>query len=698
MRLPPRPGPVSSAIHRWDRATHEATVSVHWQRARTFFDTARTVQDFADILGAGGPLARSLPGFAPRREQLDMARCVGAALQGLEPLVVEAGTGTGKTFAYLVPALLSGRHVIISTGTKTLQDQLYRRDLPEVARALGRPVEIAVLKGRANYLCLHRLKLAGAAPELALFPGAGRALRKIERWAQRTRTGDISEVTDVKEEDAVWPAVTSTRENCLGAECPQYAGCHVAAARRAAQAADVVIVNHHLLLADLALKDTGFGELLPGTEAVILDEAHQIPEIAAQFFGVGLGGRQLLGFVRDTLAELKRAGLDAPALRATLGGIESLVEEFRGVVLGAGGQKGGRVEWRVLGSPAETVASEIAHRLGEAAQMLKELQGDTGVEHCARRAGELAERCNALRECDEETGVRWAELRLHHWSVQYTPFEVAEKLQQFMTASPCAWIFTSATLAVGEDFSHFTRRVGVPQARTVRIDSPFDYPRQAMIYLPAGMSDPAAPGHTRDVMEAAWPLLLAAGGRAFILFTSHRALKEGGAWLREKFGAAAGTAPFPLLVQGDAPRDALLREFRRLGNAVLLGTGSFWEGVDVKGEALSLVVIDKLPFAPPDDPVLNARLEGIRRRGGNPFNEYQVPQAVLALKQGVGRLIRDAHDRGVIMLCDPRLRTRGYGKVFLRSLPPMEITVDLQQAKQFLERHLGSAGVTGNSP
>lgn len=614
-----------------------------------------------------------------------MARCVGAALAALEPLVVEAGTGTGKTFAYLVPALLSGRHVIISTGTRTLQDQLFHRDLPAVAAALGQPVKIALLKGRANYLCRHRLGLAVGAPELAL---GGHSLERIERWSQQTRSGDIGEVADVMEGDPVWSAVTSTRENCLGPDCAQFTNCHVVAARRAAQAADIVVVNHHLLLADLALKEEGFGDLLPGTQAVILDEAHQVPEIAAQFFGANLSGRQISGFVRDTAAELKRAAVESAQVQEQLAALDALVQEFRGML----SPGAGRIEWSTLGSAAVEVLADIEAALDGLTQSLDALNGDTGIEQCARRAAELTDRCHALRSTDDDAGVRWIEARSQNWIVQFTPFEVAERLKKFMTAAPCAWIFTSATLAVGEDFSHFTQRIGQPEARTVRIDSPFDYQRQALLYLPEKMSDPSAPGHTRDVVEAAWPLLEAAGGRAFILFTSHRALQEGGRWLKQKLATAgreaAGTPLFPLLIQGEAPRDALLREFRRLGNAVLLGTSSFWEGVDVKGEALSLVVIDKLPFASPDDPVLGARLEGIRRRGGNPFHDYQIPQAVLALKQGVGRLIRDAGDFGVIMLCDPRLRTKGYGKIFLRSLPPMGATSDQRKAAGFLAERL----------
>lgn len=641
------------------------------------------MRDVDDILGADGPLARSLPGFAPRAEQIEMARCVADALRDLEPLLIEAGTGTGKTFAYLVPVLLSGRHVIISTGTRTLQDQLFHRDLPAVSAALGRPVKIALLKGRANYLCRHRLKLARSAPELALGDGdSGPLLERIERWAQGTTAGDVSELTHVPEGHAIWAAVTSTRDNCLGVNCPEYAPCHMFAARRAAQAADIVIVNHHLLLADLALKEGGFGDVLPGTEAVILDEAHQVPETAAQFFGASLSGRQLVGFARDTIAELQSAGVGAAVLHGELRALESLVSGLRKAL-----PKGqGRIDWRALSADAIDTLADVEMKLVAAHRTLNELDGSSGIEHCARRAAELVEQSRQLRAPDDETGARWVDLAMQSWTLRYTPFEVADRLRQIMTATPSAWIFTSATLAVGEDFSHFASRVGMADARAIRIQSPFDYRRQALLYLPEAISDPADPGHAEHTVEAALPLLEATGGRAFLLFTSHRALQQASAWLKEKFG---GQPPYPVFTQGEAPREVLLRQFRELGNAVLLGTSSFWEGVDVKGDALSLVVIDKLPFAAPDDPVLSARLEGIRRRGGKPFFEYQLPQAVLALKQGVGRLIRDRNDFGVVMLCDPRLVTRAYGRVFLDSLPPMPATTSLRETVAFLEHHIG---------
>ncbi|HSC07910.1 MAG TPA: ATP-dependent DNA helicase, partial [Steroidobacteraceae bacterium] len=497
-----------------------------------------------DILGPDGPLARNVAGFAPRAEQIEMARCVADALRKLEPLVIEAGTGTGKTFAYLVPALLSGRHVIISTGTRTLQDQLFHRDLPAVSAALGRPVKIALLKGRANYLCRHRLKLARAAPDLLPLPLKGEGpsanvLERIENWAVRTGAGDVSELTQVPEGHAIWPAVTSTRENCLGTECPEFAACHVFAARREAQAADMVIVNHHLLLADLALKESGFGDLLPGTEAVILDEAHQVPETAAQFFGVTLSSRQILGFARDTAAELKSAGVSDTTLADGLRTLEALVMEIRA----AFPRGASRIDWRSVPAIAVERLAELEATLLRAHGVLRGLDGPTGVSHCARRSEELLRSCAELRDLEEEAGARWIDVATQSWTLRFIPFEVADRLQQFITAGPCAWIFTSATLAVGEDFSHFTARIGAPQARSVRIESPFNYRRQALIYLPESISDPADPDHARHTVEAALPLLETSGGRAFLLFTSHRALGEASEWLQHKLGQQL---PFPV--------------------------------------------------------------------------------------------------------------------------------------------------------
>ena len=439
----------------------------------------------------------------------------------------------------------------------------------------------------------------------------------------------------------------------------------------------------------MALREEGFGELLPGADAVVLDEAHQFPDVAAQFFGSRVGGRAVLGLARDALAELTRAGLIDAVSRSLLESLEQAV----GAVQRALGVAGERVDWDALPDAFLDALHELDGRLDELHARLDDpALASTGVRACGARALEIVTRLRELEAMSPDAGLRWVESSPRDWSLEFTPFEVAERLRAQLEARPCAWIYTSATLAVGEDFTHFTSRVGAETARTLLIPSPFDFERQSRLYLPPRLPDPADAGYTAAVIDAALPLIRAAGGRSFVLFTSYRALGEGARCLRALMTAAD---TFPLLVQGDAPRDALLRRFRELGNAVLLGTGSFWEGVDVRGPALSLVVIDKLPFASPDDPLLKARLEGLKRQGRNGFFEYQVPQAVLALKQGVGRLIRDPDDAGVVLLADPRLKTRGYGRLFLASLPPMTLADSVADAIAFLRRHLGTLAPTG---
>ncbi|MDE2349901.1 MAG: ATP-dependent DNA helicase [Gammaproteobacteria bacterium] len=639
--------------------------------------------EITGLFGAAGPLARALPGYAFRPEQAAMADAVARALAAAEPLLVEAGTGTGKTFAYLVPALLSGGRVIISTGTRTLQDQLYRRDLPMLARALGMPANVVLLKGRANYLCLHRLELATRQRSwLDPDPVAPRMLARIESWAATTKSGDLSELADLPERSTLWPQVTSTRDNCLGQECAHHARCHVLEARRAAQAADVLIVNHHLLLADLALKDEGFGDLLPGADGLILDEAHQVPDIAAQFFGRTWSARQVESVTRDARAEVAATGAQSAILTASLDAIDAHLTALRRGFPGAAQ----RVDWAQVDDAFLDELADLEAVLGAAATQLEDLGAGGGTAACARRARAQAAALADLRAASDEDGVRWVEAGASGLTLKFTPFEIAERLRQAVEAQSAAWVFTSATLAIGGDFSHFAARIGLPDARTLAIPSPFDFPEQARIFLPPSMPDPQSPGYATAFIDACAPLLEASGGRAFLLYTSYRGLGEGVEALRRRFPQP----PFPVLVQGQAPRERLLATFRELGNAVLLATGSFWEGVDVKGQALSIVAIDKLPFAAPDDPLLAARLEGIRRRGGNGFREYQLPQAVLALKQGVGRLIRDFEDFGVMLIGDPRIVTKSYGRAFLAALPPCPVLTDAALAARFLSERLAA--------
>lgn len=649
------------------------------------------MHDWEEIFGAEGPLARTVPGFTTRDEQIAMAGEVASALRTRGRLIVEAGTGTGKTYAYLVPVLFSGMRVIVSTGTRTLQDQLFRRDLPTVTAALGRPVRVALLKGRTNYLCLHRLALAEQqAVQRGLRREVATALPHVRDWAQSTRQGDIAELARFSESDPVWPWVTSTRDNCLGPECAMFDRCHVMKARREAQAADVVVVNHHLLMADLVLKEEGFGDLLPGADAIVIDEAHQLPDVASAFLGFVVSGRQLQSLARDLAAELVSGVVQTQIAASFSQTLERRIVDLQDA-LGTAQERREYGQWRAEVTEA---LEALEYSLRDLCKSLTDAAADhAGLASVRRRASELGSRLALLLDQGEQeaiASVRWAQSTRHGISFHYVPVDVAGQLGALIGEHTGAWICTSATLAVGEDFAHFTRRIGMADPTTAQFGSPFDFAKQALLYLPQGLDAPASPRHTQQVVEAALPMLQTSGGRAFLLFTSHRALRDAADILLRRLGP---NPPFPVLVQGDAPREVLLRRFREYGNAVLLGTSSFWEGVDVKGAALSLVVIDKLPFAVPDDPVLKARLAAIESRGGNPFFEEQVPQAVIALKQGVGRLIRDRDDFGVIMLCDQRIRTKPYGRIFLQSLPPMRVTRELADATRFLGDHLRSVGI-----
>ena len=634
------------------------------------------MDDALSVLSADGPLARALPGFAPREAQQCMAQAVEEVLAEKGVLIAEAGTGTGKTFAYLVPALLSARRVIVSTGTKTLQDQLFHRDIPTVLEALGISVPVALLKGRANYLCHYRL--TGALAQATRRDRTRQSdLQKIRDWARRSRSGDIAEMTEVSEASPLWPQVTSTPDNCLGQECPDFDDCFVARARRRAQEADLVVINHHLLFADMALKEEGFGDLLPGADAFILDEAHQLPEVATSFFGLSLSSRQLSGWARDIQTEFLREGGALSDLPDALDGLEKALRELHLAL----GEESRRFAWReVVQRPRfEARMDDLDTAVQALETWLAGLpQRGKGLEACSQRGTHYRDTLALIRRGGGEEGLftRWAEARRRSWSLHLTPLEVAEPVRQQMEGQNAAWILTSATLAVGGGFDHFMGQLGIEEAHTLCLESPFDYGSNALLYTPPEMPEPASRDYTRRVVEAALPVLQASRGRAFLLFTSHRALQEAHRLLE-------GRIPWPLLVQGSLPRGELLRRFRELGDAVLLGSQSFWEGVDVRGEALSCVIIDKLPFASPGDPVLAARIDLLRERGGNPFMDYQLPHAVISLKQGVGRLIRDVDDRGVLMLCDPRLQARRYGAIFLRSLPPMRRTDDLAEVRAF---------------
>ena len=599
-----------------------------------------------------------------------MAEAVAEAIANLDMLVVEAGTGTGKTFAYLLPALMSGRKTIISTGTKALQDQLYHRDLPLIGKAVGRPVTTALLKGRANYLCTHRLdQLTEPAAKLAA------DLQEVHEWRHRTSSGDKAELTDVAEDSPVWPLVTSTADNCLGQKCPDYSKCHVVKARRAAQDADLVVVNHHLLLADLAMKEEGFVEFLPGAEAVILDEAHQVPDLAVQFFGISLGSRELERLVDETRAA--SLSLADSVLTRRIDELQTAVRVLRA----ESPRKEGRYDLAEVMPDIREAMAGLRMAIHELQSALVEIgEPSMEIEKVHEQLLKATERLGLLSSDDAWDGLRWLEVNPRSIRMNLTPLDVSATLRGLIDNAQQSWIFTSATLAVGEDFSHFSSRMGLGDVTGLTFPSPFDLRNNVLVYLPGGLPQPSDPLHTGAMLESVVPLLEISPGGMFCLFTSHRALNAAKKWFRSNRTTLGGRK---LLVQGDAPRDDLLRRFRSIGDAVLLGTGSFWEGVDVRGDALMVVAIDKLPFASPADPLMMARLEFIRRQGGNGFSEHQLPQAVLALKQGAGRLLRDQNDFGLIVLCDPRLTSKGYGKTFLKSLEPMPCTSSYDDVATF---------------
>jgi ATP-dependent DNA helicase DinG len=631
----------------------------------------------AALLGPGGLLAGSIDGFAPRAVQQQMAAAVEQALRKNQTLIVEAGTGTGKTFAYLAPAMLSGKRTVISTGTRTLQDQLFHRDLPRVRDALSAPVRLALLKGRSNYLCLYRMKRARTLP--ALRPSYD-LLRTVEDWARRTGTGEMSELGEFREDAPLTRQITSTADNCLGSRCDDFEKCFVVQARRNAQAADLVIINHHLLFADFTLKEQGFGQILSGADAVIVDEAHQLPELAAQFFGTRVSTRQLQELARDVLIEAQNSGdlLQLAESTQRLSADVSLLEQCF-----VAGQQRQPLQRFIDSSSAQIATERVQQSLDEMFDILRPLEErNAEISAALERTMQLRDRWRHVLAVAAPQGaaaerpaheVRWVETMLRGGSINATPIELADGFRRMRETYPGAWVLTSATLAAGDDFGHYTRDLGLEDSTTLRLDSPFDYARQARLYLPRGMPEPNAPGYAEAVAAAALPVIRASGGGAFVLCTSHRALRLIAPILRAQLD-------LKVLAQGEDGRSALLDAFTADGNAVLVGTSSFWEGVDVRGQALRVVIIDRLPFTAPGDPVFEAKLDAIRARGGTPFFELQLPEAIVALRQGVGRLIRDPADRGLLMLCDPRLTGKAYGKRVLSALPAMPLINDLRAA------------------
>ncbi|KFA99001.1 ATP-dependent DNA helicase [Vibrio sp. ER1A] len=624
-----------------------------------------------------GALGRVIPGFQPRQPQLDMADAVEQAIHNEDQLVVEAGTGTGKTFAYLVPALLSGKKTIISTGSKNLQEQLFHRDLPLMVEALGFHGQVSLLKGRSNYLCLDRLSRQMVESHTTeTQTDLLSQLVKVRSWSSETKSGDLGECDAIAEDSPIIPTITSTNDNCLGKECPSYQDCFVLKARKRALDSDVVVVNHHLFMADLAIKETGFGELIPEAEVFIFDEAHQIPDIASQYFGQSISSRQIQDLAKDIEIGYRTEARDMRQLQKAGDRLSQSAMDMR-IVLGDTGFRG---NWRdAVASPSiKRELDRLLDAINLVIDVLKLALGrsqllDTAFERANLIKGRIERVCDVTI-----TGYSyWYDTSPRHFSLHITPLTVADKFHEQVEMKGGAWIFTSATLAVSDDFGHFTSRLGLIPKQQFSLPSPFDYPTQARLCVPRYLPEPNSQGLAQKLVNMLSPVIEENQGRCFFLCTSHSMMRE----LGEKF---RGSLSLPVLLQGETSKQKTLAEFMELGNALLVATGAFWEGIDVRGDTLSCVIIDKLPFTAPDDPLLKARIEDCKLQGGDPFQQVQLPDAVITLKQGVGRLIRDQKDRGALIICDNRLVTREYGATFLASLPPIPRTRDLGTIRQFL--------------
>ena len=635
----------------------------------------------SDCLKKEGSFSNIISGFQVRENQIALCDAIEDAIKFDKVLIAEAGTGIGKTFAYLIPAIQSGKKTVISTGTKHLQDQLYLTDIPKVMKALNASASTALLKGRANYLCLHRLDIA---PHLDFVNAKSQAmLQQVKEWSSVTDSGDISELTVIAEDSFVWPMVTSTTDNCLGGECDYWNDCFIVKARKKAQEADVLVINHYLLLADMTLKEEGFVELLPDAEAFIIDEAHQLHDVASRFFGDTLTSRQLLSLTQEAIAEQVNDASDMSEIRDRAEKLEVSAHDFRLSL----GDTGSRQAWALIKHKTTVVnaLTQLSSSLSDLCDVLEVAsERSRGLDQCYQRCLMFMARLELFshgvmqskQENDGTSFILWYETYPKSFMLHSTPIEISTLFRKYTQDFSASWIFTSATLQVNKNFNHFSNTMGLDDFQSGFWPSPFDYEKQSLLYLPPGMPEPSDRSYTERLINHALPVLNASEGRAFLLFTSYRAMNEAAEILSSKI-------KYPVLIQGELPKHELLTKFRDSGNAVLLGTSSFWEGVDVRGEALSCVVIDKLPFASPGDPVMQGRIDAIKRVGGQPFMEYQVPQAVITLNQGVGRLIRDVKDHGVVVIGDPRLKTKSYGRIFLNSLPPMPVTQHIKDVESF---------------
>jgi ATP-dependent DNA helicase DinG len=641
----------------------------------------------ASALAPTGPLARSIPAFETRAAQVRLAAAVSKAFAKDGILLAEAGTGTGKTLAYLIPAILSGHRVLVSTGTKNLQEQIYFKDLPILREALGVPFTAAYMKGRGNYLCLHRFAAwrdSGAIKTI----DETQSIRMIDEWSRQSDTGDRAELEDLPEDAPFWTDVSASAENCIGAECPHYDDCFVTKMRQRAAASDVVIVNHHLLCADAAVRQNAYGEVIPACERVVIDEAHQLEDVATQYFGRGVSNYRIEALARDldraANTDLIADREKADDLRTDVTRVRDHARMFFSALqlLRSEGGAGSGGDSRMRIRPGDTAnAAEAGLALAGALDAVEAdiaLTKDISEEvlAMARRAGEARDDIKFLLRADDPDYVYFLEIRNRGVYLRASPIDVSYIIREVLIDRMKTLVFTSATLTTDGSFGYFRSRLGVSDADEIRLDSEFDYARQAILYLPRSMPDPRSPQFIRAAAREIVEILKRTNGRAFVLFTSY-------ANLREVRSVAESELEFPILVQGTAPRSALLRDFKATPNAVLLATSSFWQGVDVVGDALSCVIIDKLPFASPGDPITAARIEAINARGGSAFGEYQIPLAVLALKQGLGRLLRHRLDRGVLAVLDPRLRTMAYGRRFLASLPPAPVTHALDDVARF---------------
>jgi ATP-dependent DNA helicase DinG len=642
------------------------------------------MSNLSQLFSAAGNLSKAIDGFTPRQAQTDMALAVEKTIKQKAPLIVEAGTGTGKTFAYLAPALLSEKKTIVSTGTKNLQEQLFHRDLPLIKKVLVSNRKIALLKGRANYLCLHRLTQHSGNSTL-LERQTLAELTKVREWASTTKSGDMGDMKNLAEDAKVLPFVTSTADNCLGKDCHDYEDCYMVKARRKALDADVVVVNHHLFFADMALKDTGFGELIPEADLVVFDEAHQIPDIASEYFGESLSSRQMQDISRDVDIIYRTVLKDAKQLQNAAQKCKMIAADLR-ILFPEQPQKG---NWRQMltRSDVQIQISKLNDSLGILYEVVKlHIGRDKDLDSIFERVAEAKGKLAHLTDTTQLGVSLWYETTMRHIVLHLTPLSIAQKFADFVAQPKRSWVFTSATLMVDGGFGHFQRQMGLDSATTLSLDSPFDYPKQAILCVPRFLPEPNARDMRATLLDISIKLVKASRGRCFLLFTSHATLNAIATQLEDKIDN-------PILVQGSTTKRALLDSYIENKDAVLLGTGAFWEGVDVRGEDLTCVLIDKLPFASPDDPLLQARIEDCRKNGGNPFTQLQIPQAAIALKQGAGRLIRDETDKGVLVICDNRLVTKDYGKIFMGSLPNMHRTRDLTKALEFLnDIHTKSIG------